>query len=78
MRQFGELEAVIMDRLWQSGRSVLVREVLDDLRKDRPLAYTTVMTVMENLHRKGWLRRYRDGRAWRYEPADSSSGTPRR
>jgi predicted transcriptional regulator len=78
VRQFGELEAVIMDRLWQSGRPVLVREVLDDLRKDRPLAYTTVMTVMENLHRKGWLRRHRDGPAWHYEPADSSSGTPRR
>ena len=74
MRQFGELEAVIMDRLWQRGRPALVREVLDDLRKDRPLAYTTVMTVMENLHRKGWLRRDRDGRAWRYEPAGSSSG----
>jgi predicted transcriptional regulator len=74
MRQFGELEAVIMDRLWQRGRPALVREVLDDLRKDRPLAYTTVMTVMENLHRKGWLRRHRDGRAWRYEPAGSSSG----
>ena len=53
MRQFGELEAVIMDRLWDWGRPVLVREVLDDLRKDRSLAYTTVMTVMENLHRKG-------------------------
>ena len=58
MRQFGELEAVIMDRLWEWGRPALVREVLDDLRKDRPLAYTTVMTVMENLHRKGWLRRH--------------------
>jgi len=32
------------------------------------------MTVMENLHRKGWLRRERDGRAWRYEPAGSRSG----
>ena len=74
MRQFGELEAVIMDRLWQWGRPALVREVLDDLRNERPLAYTTVMTVMENLHRKGWLRRHRDGRAWRYEPAGSSSG----
>jgi predicted transcriptional regulator len=74
MRQLGELEAVIMDRLWQWGRPALVREVLDDLREDRPLAYTTVMTVMENLHRKGWLRRHRDGRAWRYEPAGSSSG----
>src|ERR1700724_4606705 len=74
MRQFGELEAVIMDRLWQWGRPALVREVLDDLREDRPLAYTTVMTVMENLHRKGWLRRHRDGRAWRYAPTGSRSG----
>jgi predicted transcriptional regulator len=73
MRQFGELEAVIMDRLWQRGSPALVREVLDDLRGDRPLAYTTVMTVMENLHRKGWLRRHRDGRAWRYEPTGSRS-----
>jgi predicted transcriptional regulator len=57
MRRFGELEAVIMDRLWEQGRPMLVREMVEDLRGDRPLAYTTVMTVMENLHRKGWLRR---------------------
>jgi predicted transcriptional regulator len=74
MRQFGELENVIMDRLWEWGRPVLVREVVDDLGKDRSIAYTTVMTVMENLHRKGWLRRQRDGRAWRYEPTGSRSG----
>ena len=74
MRQFGELEAVIMDRLWERGRPALVREMVDDLRPGRPLAYTTVMTVMENLHRKGWLRRERDGRAWRYEPTGSKSG----
>jgi predicted transcriptional regulator len=73
MRRFGELEAVIMDRLWEWGRPALVREVVDDLHGDRPLAYTTVMTVMENLHRKGWLRRERDGRAWRYEPTSSRS-----
>jgi predicted transcriptional regulator len=73
MRQFGELEAVIMDRLWEWGRPALVREMVDDLHRDRPLAYTTVMTVMENLHRKGWLRRERDGRAWRYEPTSSRS-----
>jgi len=74
MRRLGELEAVIMDRLWQWGRPVLVREMVEDLRGERPLAYTTVMTVMENLHRKGWLRRERDGRAWRYEPTGSRSG----
>jgi predicted transcriptional regulator len=74
MRRFGELEAVIMDRLWEQGRPMLVREMVEDLRAQRPLAYTTVMTVMENLHRKGWLRRERDGRAWRYEPTGSRSG----
>jgi predicted transcriptional regulator len=74
MRRFGELEAAIMDRLWERGRPALVREILDDLRGDRDLAYTTVMTVMDNLHRKGWLRRERDGRAWRYEPTGSRSG----
>ena len=73
MRRFGELEAVIMERLWERHRPTLVREIVDDLRDDRPLAYTTVMTVMENLHRKGWLRRERDGRAWRYEPSGSRS-----
>src|SRR6185437_11841444 len=73
MRRFGELEAVIMDRLWEWGRPVLVREMVDALHDDRGLAYTTVMTVMENLYRKGWLRE-RDGRAWRYEPTGSRSG----
>jgi predicted transcriptional regulator len=74
MRRFGELEAVIMERLWVLGRPVLVREMVADLRPERALAYTTVMTVMDNLHRKGWLRRERDGRAWRYEPTGSRSG----
>src|SRR6266702_368578 len=73
MRRFGELEAVIMDRLWEGERPVLVREMVDALHDDRALAYTTVMTVMENLYRKGWLRRERDGRAWRYEPTRSRS-----
>jgi len=67
LRWFGELEAVVMERLWTAGRPMLVREVVDGLQ--RPLAYTTVMTVMDNLHRKGWLTRRREGRAWRYEPA---------
>jgi predicted transcriptional regulator len=42
--------------------------VVDLLSPQRALAYTTVMTVLDNLHRKGWVRRSRDGRAWRYEP----------
>jgi predicted transcriptional regulator len=56
-----------MTRVWQWNRPVTVREVLEDLRQERPLAYTTVMTVMDNLHHKGWLRREAEGRAYRYE-----------
>jgi len=71
VRGFGDLEAVIMDRLWSWGVAATVRDVVDDLRRERTIAYTTVMTVMDNLYRKGWLRRERDGRAWRYEPTAS-------
>ena len=49
MRRFGELEAVIMDRLWEWGRPVLVREVVGALHDDRGLAYTTVKLVESNV-----------------------------
>lgn len=69
MRQLGELEAAVMERVWAWDRPTSVREVLEDLNRQRDLAYTTVMTVMDNLHRKGVLTRERDGRAYRYQPA---------
>ncbi len=69
MRSFGDLESAVMDRLWSRAEPATVREVLGDLRRVRELAYTTVMTVMGNLHRKGWLTRQCDGRAYRYRPA---------
>ncbi|GAA1927624.1 BlaI/MecI/CopY family transcriptional regulator [Streptomyces sodiiphilus] len=56
-----------MTRVWEWNRSVTVREVLDDLREERSIAYTTVMTVLDNLHQKGWVRREQEGRAYRYE-----------
>ncbi|MFJ2743485.1 BlaI/MecI/CopY family transcriptional regulator [Streptomyces sp. NPDC087440] len=65
-RRLGELEDAVMTRVWQWNRPVTVREVLEDLQKDRSIAYTTVMTVMDNLHQKGWVRREVDGRAYRY------------
>lgn len=55
-----------MTRVWQWNRPVTVREVLEDLQQERSIAYTTVMTVMDNLHQKGWVRREAEGRAYRY------------
>src|SRR4051812_4313171 len=71
VRGFGELEAAIMNRLWTRQEPATVREILDDLRGDREFAYTTVMTVLDNLHRKGWLTRQLDGRAYRYQPVST-------
>ncbi|WP_431962048.1 BlaI/MecI/CopY family transcriptional regulator [Actinacidiphila sp. bgisy160] len=66
-RPLGDLEDAVMTRVWRWNRPVTVREVLEDLRRQRSIAYTTVMTVMDNLHQKGWLRREAEGRAYRYE-----------
>jgi predicted transcriptional regulator len=66
MRGFGDLEAVIMDRVWERGEPVTVRELFDELSAERTIAYTTVMSTMDNLHRKGWLDRVREGKAYRY------------
>lgn len=71
MKQLGQLETVVMDRLWAWGRPCAVREVLEDLQRERSIAYTTVMTVMDNLQRKGLLKRVLDGRAYRYEPVQT-------
>jgi predicted transcriptional regulator len=48
----------------------VVREVRERLRYDRQVAYTTVMTVMDILYRKGVLQRAKHGRAWRYWPVE--------
>lgn len=70
MREFGQLESAVMDVLWAADRPVLVREVCDRLTYGRPLAYTTVMTVLTILYSKGALVREKQGRAWRYWPAE--------
>jgi predicted transcriptional regulator len=71
MRGFGDLEALIMDRLWNAASARTVRDVQAELTSERRLAYTTVMTVMDKLHRKGWLSRYQVGRAYAYQPVMS-------
>ncbi|MFF3669666.1 BlaI/MecI/CopY family transcriptional regulator [Microtetraspora malaysiensis] len=71
MRGLGELEVKVMDVLWSASGPLRVREVLERLDTPRPLAYTTVMTVLDNLHGKGWVRRNRAGRAYEYTASES-------
>jgi predicted transcriptional regulator len=70
MNRLGELERAIMEVLWQSPDPMTVRQVGICLT-DRDLAHTTVMTVLDRLTKKGFVRRQRAGRAWRYRPAES-------
>jgi predicted transcriptional regulator len=76
-KRLGPLEERVMAALWKAGEPLTVRELLGRLNRGRqePLAYTTVMTVMNRLAEKGALRRRRRGRGYSYEPtADDPAG----
>lgn len=61
----GELELTVMRVVWERGR-VTVRDVLEALEPTRPLAYTTVMTVMSRLAEKGLLHTEKQGKTYFY------------
>lgn len=69
MRQLGQLEGEVMDVLWRSPDGAAVRDVREGL--ERALAYTTVMTVLDNLHGKQLVVREKRGRAFVYFAARS-------
>ena len=60
-------ELTIMKVLWQRG-SATVREVYEELRKERQLAYTTVLTMMGILEHKGYVKKTAGARAYIYSP----------
>ena len=61
-------ELAIMKVVWQREQST-VRDVYETLRKKRPIAYTTVMTMMNVLEEKGYLEKTRVDRAYVYRPS---------
>lgn len=61
----GRLEIGVMEILWSRGESS-VRDVVS--RLSRPLAYTTVMTTLDRLFKKGLLERRKSDRAYLYSP----------
>ena len=67
----GELERAVMDILWSRSDPLSVRDVHQLVAVDRDLAYTTVMTVLDRLAKKGLVSRNLDGRAWLYRPVRS-------
>ena len=67
-RVLGQLELRLMDVLWHAKVPMAVRDVLRRLHKTKP-AYTTVMTTLDRLFKKGILTRRKAGNAFVYQPA---------
>ena len=64
----GELESAALEVLWASPHAMAVRDVAAQLKRRPALAYTTVMTVLDRLHDKGFVTREKGGRAFLYQP----------
>src|ERR1700760_583441 len=71
----GPLEIAVMEILWEHGEGN-VHDVVEKL--GRPLAYTTVMTTLDRLYKKGLLDRHKSERAFLYSPRLSSQDWERR
>ena len=76
MRPLGQLEEQVMDVVWREPEPLAVREVAR--RLGRRLAYTTVMTTLDRLYKKGLLARTKDGNAYVYRASASRDEYHRR
>ncbi|MDP2684340.1 MAG: BlaI/MecI/CopY family transcriptional regulator [bacterium] len=65
LKIFGTLEREVMEIIWVK-RSVTVREIFEQIKQKRKIAYTTVMTIMDRLFTKGILKRKKLGKTYLY------------
>lgn len=73
-RSAGQLESAVMDLVWSAPDLVTVRDVVVLMQArdpDHAPAYTTIMTVLDRLHAKGWVTRQPAGRAYAYRSSRS-------
>lgn len=63
----GELETSVMELLWREP-GLTVNQVEERLRQRRQIAHTTVLTTLDRMHRKGYLTREKNGKAFVYSP----------
>ena len=64
----GDVELEILNIVWDRDEAT-VQDVVDEIRKHRDTAYTSVMTMMKNLAKKGVLKHRVDGRTYVYSAA---------
>lgn len=63
----GELQTAVMEILWRQS-PLSVSEVEQKLQKKREIAHTTVLTILDRMHRKNFLLREKQGKAYVYSP----------
>jgi BlaI family transcriptional regulator, penicillinase repressor len=73
----GELQKSVMETVWRLGQAT-TRQVWEELNRQRPLAYTSVLSIMQRLERAGWLRHRVEGRTYVYEAVLSREQEGRR
>lgn len=66
MRSFGHLEHEIMRVIWGETSPMTGHEIAERIAPARPIAYTTILTVLDRLREKGYLERSRHGRSYRF------------
>lgn len=67
----GDTELEILHHVWEMGEAT-VADVQERIMQDRKVAYTTVMTIMRNLNKKGYLDYDKRGVTYHYRPAQSA------
>lgn len=72
------LESSVMEILWRSEKPLTPAQVHKALEKTRDIAYTTVLTVMSRLWKKGLLTRKHRGRTYTYAPAEGKTDSAAR
>ena len=77
MSQLGDLQLEVMNVIWERI-SATVAEVHEVLRSDREIAYTTVLSTMRNLERRGFLKHSVEGKAHRFFACVSQDDFTRR
>jgi predicted transcriptional regulator len=68
--QLGELQRAVLEALWDAEEAG-VQDLVDRLAPERALAYTTVLTTLQNREMAGWVTHERNGRAYLYKPTRS-------
>jgi predicted transcriptional regulator len=73
----GSLQSEVMDLVWQR-KEATVAQLVEIIGRRRPVTYTTILSAVQKLERKGWLKHRSEGRAYVYTATRNRSEVGRR